>query len=54
MSVSIVSVLSKGLKMSIKLRDCIREVELVDEVEWQDVFFVVLQGIIDGRGRRQG
>ena len=41
-SVSIISVLSKGLKTSIKLWDYIREVELVDEVEPQDVFFVVL------------
>ena len=42
--------------MSIKFWDDVGEVELVDEVEWWDIFFVVFRGVVDswGRGRWRG
>ena len=41
MSVMIIPVLGKGLETGIKFRYYVGKVELVDEVERQDVFFVV-------------
>ena len=44
-------VLGKGFELSIKLRDDIGEVELVEKVEWWDVFFIMFGCIVDGQGR---
>ena len=49
--VTIIPVLGKGLETGIEFRYYVGMVELVDEVEWRDVFFVVFKGIVDGRGR---
>ena len=45
--VPVVAILSVGFEMSIEFGNDIGEVELVDKVEWWDVFFIVFRGVID-------
>ena len=51
MLVSVVVILGIGFEVSVKFRNDVWKIKLIDKIKWWDVLFVMLRSIVNGWGR---